>query len=198
MQFHQFFTQLIDHIDTFSDVALILKGPDISALAEAVITLSLYYAEQAWDDVNECFMRYMNEPLGPWFNSSGITCDNWNEPARFGRMKIVLDGTVSHGDGINKLVFREALRRVLANTDRYASMPNNSSYFTANFPMTGCTKKEMTEWRAQGLLLAVCTVTFRIAHIPIPLPRPNSGEKTVARCTRRPYRTCHQGHRPRL
>ncbi|SJL18832.1 uncharacterized protein ARMOST_22434 [Armillaria ostoyae] len=161
-QFHTFFTQLVDPIDTFGDDALILKGPDVHALADAVITLSLYYAEHGWNDLNQGFVRYMNDPLGPEFSSPGITCDNWNEPARFGRMKIVLDGTGSHGDGINKMVFREALRRALADTDRYVSMPNNSSYFTANFPMTGCTKREMTQWRAQGLLLAACAVTFRM------------------------------------
>ncbi|SJL11299.1 uncharacterized protein ARMOST_14702 [Armillaria ostoyae] len=167
MQFHLFFSQLVNDIDSFGDDALILKGPDVAALAEAVIMLSLYYAEEAWDNVNQCFLRYISDPLGPWFNSSRITCNNWNEPARFGRMRIVLDGTGSHGDGINKLVFREALRKTLADTDRYASMPNNSSYFTAKFPMTGCTKKEVTEWRAQGLLIAACTVTFRMPPLPV-------------------------------
>ncbi|PBK58341.1 hypothetical protein ARMSODRAFT_983931 [Armillaria solidipes] len=166
-QFHTFFTQLVDPIDTFGDDALILKGPDVNALADAVITLSLYYAEHGWNSLNQGFVRYMNDPLGPEFSSPGITCDNWNEPARFGRMKIVLDGTGSHGDGINKMVFREALRRALADTDRYVSMPNNSSYFTANFPMTGCTKRETMQWRAQGLLLAACTVTFRMPPLPL-------------------------------
>ncbi|KAK0447595.1 hypothetical protein EV421DRAFT_1926401 [Armillaria borealis] len=166
-QFHTFFTQLVDPIDTFGDDALILKGPDVNALTDAVITLSLYYAEHGWNSLNQGFVRYMNDPLGPEFSSPGITCDNWNEPARFGWMKIVLDGTGSHGDGINKMVFREALRKALADTDCYVSMPNNSSYFTANFPMTGCTKTEIMQWRAQGLLLAACTVTFRMPSLPL-------------------------------
>ncbi|KAK0430196.1 hypothetical protein EV421DRAFT_1936909 [Armillaria borealis] len=166
-QFHTFFTQLVDPIDTFGDNALILKGPDVHALADAVITLSLYYAEHGWNNLNQGFVRYMNNPLGPEFSSPAITCDNWNEPARFRRMKIVLDGTGSHGDGINKMVFREALRRALADADRYVSMPNNSSYFTANFPMTECTNREMMQWQAQGLLLAACAVTFRMPPLPL-------------------------------
>ncbi len=35
--------------------------------------------------------------------------------------------------------------------------------------MTGCTTRQTIKWRAQGLLLAACTVTFRMPPLPISL-----------------------------
>ncbi len=146
---------------------MILKGPDIGALADAVITLCMYYAQTGWDEEKQAFHTYIDDWQGPQFQSPEITCDNWGELARFGQMRIVVEPSRSHGEGINKMVFREALIRALRDTDLYSTLPNNSAYFTAKFPMTGCTTRQTIKWRAQGLLLAACTVTFRMPPLPI-------------------------------
>ncbi|KAK0484265.1 hypothetical protein EDD18DRAFT_1111890 [Armillaria luteobubalina] len=153
--FPSFYTQMVNHMDTMGDNTMILKGPDIDALADAVIILCIYYVQTAWDDEKQVFHQSIEDWQGPQFQLSDITCDNWSEPARFGQMRIVVDCCQSYGEGINKMVFREALIKVLRDTDLYTTWPNNSAYFTAKFPMTGCTTQQTIQWRAQGLLLAV-------------------------------------------
>ncbi len=165
--FPSFYTQMVDHMDTMGDNTMILKGPDIGALADTVITLCMYYAQTGWDEEKQAFHTYIDDWQGPQFQSPEITCDNWGELARFGQMRIVVEPSRSHGEGINKMVFREALIRALRDTDLYSTLPNNSAYFTAKFPMTGCTTRQTIKWRAQGLLLAACTVTFRMPPLPI-------------------------------
>ncbi|KAK0500773.1 hypothetical protein EDD18DRAFT_1348172 [Armillaria luteobubalina] len=165
--FPSFYAQMVDHMDTMGDNTMILKGPDIGVLADAVIILCIYYAQTTWDDEKQVFHQSIEDWQGPQFQSSEITCDNWSEPARFGQMRIVVDRCQSYGEGINKMVFREALIKVLRDTDLYVNLPNNSAYFTAKFPMTGCTTRQTIQWRAQGLLLALCTVTFRMPPLPI-------------------------------
>ncbi|KAK0472351.1 hypothetical protein IW261DRAFT_1596892 [Armillaria novae-zelandiae] len=159
--------QMVDHMDTMGDNTMILKGPDIGALADAVMTLCLFYAKTGWDEEKQVFKRHIDDWPGPQFKSADITCDNWSEPARFGQMRIVVDPSRSYGGGINKIVFREALIRALRDTDLYVTLPNSSAYFTAKLPMTGCTTRQTIQWRAQGLLLAVCTVTFCMPPLPI-------------------------------
>ncbi|KAK0473805.1 hypothetical protein EDD18DRAFT_1368563 [Armillaria luteobubalina] len=167
--FPSFYAQMVDHMDTMGDNTMILKGPDIGALADAVIVLCIYYAQTAWDDEKQVFHQSIEDWQGPQFQSSEITCDNWSEPARFGQMRIFVDRCRSYGEGINKMVFREALIKALRDTDLYVNLPNNSAYFTAKFPMTGCTTRQTIQWRAQGLLLTLCTVTFRMPPLPISL-----------------------------
>ncbi|PBK91144.1 hypothetical protein ARMGADRAFT_1014131 [Armillaria gallica] len=107
------------------DDTMILKSPDIGALADAVITLCMYYAKIGWDEEKQAFHTYI---------------DDWQgELARFGQMRIVVDPSRSHGEGINKMIFREALVRALRDTDLYSTLLNNSAYFTAKFPMTSFT-----------------------------------------------------------
>ncbi|KAK0499291.1 hypothetical protein EDD18DRAFT_1349452 [Armillaria luteobubalina] len=137
--FPSFYAQMVDHMDTMGDNTMILKGPDIGALADAVIVLCIYYAQTAWDDEKQVFHQSIEDWQGPQFQSSEITCDNWSEPARFGQMRIVVDCCQSYGEGINKMVFREVLIKALRDTDLYVNLPNNSAYFTAKFPMTGFT-----------------------------------------------------------
>ncbi|KAK0494716.1 hypothetical protein EDD18DRAFT_1107200 [Armillaria luteobubalina] len=137
--FPSFYAQMVDHMDTMGDNTMILKGPDIGALADAVVILCIYYAQTAWDDEKQVFHQSIEDWQGPQFQSSDITCDNWSEPARFGQMRIVVDRCRSYGEGINKMVFREALIKALRDTDLYVNLPNNSAYFTAKFPMTGFT-----------------------------------------------------------
>ncbi|KAK0477454.1 hypothetical protein IW261DRAFT_1634788 [Armillaria novae-zelandiae] len=161
--FPSFYTQMVDHMDTMGDNTMILKGPDIGALADAVMTLP------GWDEEKQVFKRHIDDWPGPQFKSADITCDNWSEPARFGQMRIVVDPSRSYGGGINKIVFREALIRALRDTDLYVTLPNSSAYFTAKLPMTGCTTRQTIQWRAQGLLLAMCTVTFCMPPLPISL-----------------------------
>ncbi|KAK0505605.1 hypothetical protein EDD18DRAFT_1344420 [Armillaria luteobubalina] len=134
--FPSFYAQMVDHMDTMGDNTMILKGPDIGAFADAVIVLCIYYAQTAWDDEKQVFHKSIEDWQGPQFQSSEITCDNWSEPARFGQMRIVVDRCQSYGEGINKTVFREALIKVLRDTDLYVNLPNNSAYFTAKFTMT--------------------------------------------------------------
>ncbi|KAK0489871.1 hypothetical protein EDD18DRAFT_1109744 [Armillaria luteobubalina] len=137
--FPSFYAQMVDHMDTMGDNTMILKGPNIDALADAVIVLCIYYAQTVWDDEKQVFHQSIEDWQGPQFQSSDITCDNWSEPARFGQMRIVVDRCQSYGEGINKMVFREALIKALRDTDLYVNLPNNSAYFTAKFPMTGFT-----------------------------------------------------------
>ncbi|KAK0472823.1 hypothetical protein EDD18DRAFT_1369710 [Armillaria luteobubalina] len=137
--FPSFYAQMVDHMDTMGDNTMILKGPNIGALADAVIVLCIYYAQTAWDDEKQVFHQSIEDWQGPQFQSSEITCDNWSEPARFGQMRIVVDRCRSYGEGINKMVFREALIKVLRDTDLYVNLPNNLAYFTAKFTMTGFT-----------------------------------------------------------
>ncbi|KAK0460777.1 hypothetical protein IW261DRAFT_1599672 [Armillaria novae-zelandiae] len=165
--FPSFYMQMVDHMDTMGDNAMILKGPDIGALVDAVMTLCLFYAKTGWDEEKQVFKRHIVHWPGPQFKSADITCDNWSEPARFGQMRIVVDPSRSYGGGINKIVFREALIRALRDTDLYVTLPNSSAYFMAKLPMTGCTTRQTIQWRAQGLLLAVCTVTFCMPPLPI-------------------------------
>ncbi|KAK0496492.1 hypothetical protein EDD18DRAFT_1105606 [Armillaria luteobubalina] len=161
--FPSFYAQMVNHMDTMGDNTMILKGPDIGALADAVIILCIYYAQTTWDDEKQVFHQFIEDWQGLQFQSSEITCDNWSEPARFGQMRIVVDHCWSYGEGINKMVFREALIKALRDTDLYVNLPNNLAYFTAKFPMTSCMTRQTIQWRAQGLLLALCTVTF---HMP--------------------------------
>ncbi|KAK0483892.1 hypothetical protein IW261DRAFT_1591927 [Armillaria novae-zelandiae] len=165
--FPSFYMQMVDHMDTMGDNTMILKGPDIGALVDAVMTLCLFYAKTGWDEEKQVFKRHIDHWPGPQFKSADITCDNWSEPARFGQMRIVVDPSRSYGGGINKIVFREALIRALRDTDLYVTLPNSSAYFTAKLPMTGCMTRQTIQWRAQGLLLAVCTVTFCMLPLPI-------------------------------
>ncbi|KAK0460868.1 hypothetical protein IW261DRAFT_1599528 [Armillaria novae-zelandiae] len=167
--FPSFYMQMVDHMDTMGDNTMILKGPDIGALADAVMTLCLFYAKTRWDEEKQVFKRHIDDWPGPQFKSADITCDNWSEPARFGQMRIVVDPSRSYGGGINKIIFREALIRALRDTDLYVTLPNSSAYFTAKLPMTGCTTRQTIQWRAQGLLLAMCTVTFCMPPLPISL-----------------------------
>ncbi|KAK0484239.1 hypothetical protein EDD18DRAFT_1361815 [Armillaria luteobubalina] len=163
--FPSFYAQMVDHMDT-----MILKGPDIGALTDTVIVLCIYYAQTVWDDEKQVFHQSIEDWQGPQFQSSEITCDNWSEPARFGQMRIVVDRCQSYGEGINKMVFREVLikaLRDLRDTDLYINLLNNSAYFTAKFTMTDCTTRQTIQWRAQGLLLALCTVTFCMPPLPI-------------------------------
>ncbi|KAK0492172.1 hypothetical protein EDD18DRAFT_1109254 [Armillaria luteobubalina] len=134
--FPSFYAQMVNHMDTMGDNTMILKGPNIGALTDAVIILCIYYAQTAWDDEKQVFHQSIEDWQGPQFQSSEITCDNWSEPARFGQMRIVVDRCRSYGEGINKMVFREVLIKALRDTDLYVNLPNNSAYFTAKFPMT--------------------------------------------------------------
>ncbi|KAK0486687.1 hypothetical protein EDD18DRAFT_1360703 [Armillaria luteobubalina] len=165
--FPSFYAQMVDHMDTMEDNTMILKGPNIGALADTVIILCIYYAQTAWDDEKQVFHQSIEDWQGPQFQSSEITCDNWSEPARFGQMRIVVDRCWSYGEGINKMVFREVLIKALRDTDLYINLLNNLAYFTAKFTMTGCTTLQTIQWRAQGLLLTLCTVTFRMSPLPI-------------------------------
>ncbi|KAK0433137.1 uncharacterized protein EV420DRAFT_1654915 [Desarmillaria tabescens] len=144
-----------------------LKGPNVESLADAVLELCRFYATNAWDKDNEMFLQKIEGPLAPQFPSSDILCENWDELAKFGSMKMIILQSRSHGDGINKMVLREALKKALENTNLYTSLPNNSNYFTATFRMRDCTAMETCLWRAQGLLLALCTVTFRMPPLPV-------------------------------
>ncbi|KAK0478125.1 hypothetical protein IW261DRAFT_1594027 [Armillaria novae-zelandiae] len=165
--FPSFYTQMVNHMDTMGDNTMILKGPDIGALVDAVMTLCLFYAKTGWDEEKQVFKQHIDDWPGPQFKSADITCDNWSEPARFGQMRIVVDPSRSYGGGINKIVFREVLIRALRDTDLYVTLLNSSAYFTAKLPMTGCTTRQTIQWRAQGLLLAMCTVTFCMPPLPI-------------------------------
>ncbi|KAK0197401.1 hypothetical protein F5146DRAFT_995086 [Armillaria mellea] len=144
-----------------------LMGPSIEALADAVLTLCLFVAKNGWDAPNERFHEFIDNWQGPEFSTPDITCDNWHLPATLRQMKVIVEPSGSHGAGINKIVFREALLKVMRDTDLYSALPNNSPYFTAKFPMAGTMTSQRIQWREQGLLLAICTVTFRMPPLPI-------------------------------
>ncbi|KAK0443339.1 uncharacterized protein EV420DRAFT_1484988 [Desarmillaria tabescens] len=144
-----------------------LKGPNVESLADAVLELCRFYATNAWDKDNEMFLQKIEGPLAPQFPSSDILCENWDELAKFGSMKMIILQSRSHGDGINKMVLREVLKKALENTNLYTSLPNGSNYFTATFRMRDCTMMETCLWRAQGLLLTLCTVTFHMPPLPV-------------------------------
>ncbi|KAK0183882.1 hypothetical protein F5146DRAFT_1007189 [Armillaria mellea] len=144
-----------------------LTGPSIEALADAILTLCLFVAKNGWDAPNERFHEFINNWQGPEFSTPDITCDNWHLPATLGQMKVIVEPSSSHGAGINKIVFREALLKAMRDTDLYSALPNNSPYFTAKFPMAGMMTSQRIQWRAQGLLLTICTVTFCMPPLPI-------------------------------
>ncbi|KAK0215519.1 hypothetical protein IW262DRAFT_1465164 [Armillaria fumosa] len=77
--FPSFYTQMVNHMDTMGDNTMILKGPDIGALVDAVITLCMYYAKSRWDEEKQAFHKYIEDWEGPQFQSSEITRDNWGE-----------------------------------------------------------------------------------------------------------------------
>ncbi|KAK0469755.1 uncharacterized protein EV420DRAFT_1472925 [Desarmillaria tabescens] len=118
------------------------KGLNVESLADAVLELYRFYATNAWDKDNKMFLQKIEGPLAPQFPSSDILCENWDELAKFGSMKMIILQSWSHGDGINKMVLREALKKALENTNLYTSLPNNSNYFTATFCMRDCTAME--------------------------------------------------------
>ncbi|KAK0183789.1 hypothetical protein F5146DRAFT_1146973 [Armillaria mellea] len=144
-----------------------LTGPSIEALADAILTLCLFVAKNGWDAPNERFHEFIDNWQGPEFSTPDITCDNWHLPATLGQMKVIVEPSGSHGAGINKIVFREALLKVMRDTDLYSALPNNSPYFTAKFPMAGTMTSQRIQWRVQGLLLAICTVMFCMPPLPI-------------------------------
>ncbi|KAK0197380.1 hypothetical protein F5146DRAFT_995072 [Armillaria mellea] len=144
-----------------------LTGPSIEALADAILTLCLFVAKNGWDAPNKRFHEFIDNWQGPEFSTPDITCDNWHLPATLGQMKVIIEPSGSHRAGINKIVFREALLKVMRDTDLYSALPNNSPYFTAKFPMAGTTTSQRIQWRVQGLLLAICTVTFRMPPLPV-------------------------------
>ncbi|KAK0234302.1 hypothetical protein IW262DRAFT_1291164 [Armillaria fumosa] len=74
--FPSFYTQMVDHMDTMGDNTMILKGPNIGALMDAVITLCMYYAKSGWDEEKQAFHKYIKDWQGPQFQSSEITCNN--------------------------------------------------------------------------------------------------------------------------
>ncbi|KAK0435810.1 uncharacterized protein EV420DRAFT_1487858 [Desarmillaria tabescens] len=100
-----------------------LKGPNVESLADAVLELCRFYATNAWDKDNEMFLQKIEGPLAPQFPSSNILCENWDELAKFGSMKMIILQSWSHGDSINKMVLREALKKALENTNLYTSLP---------------------------------------------------------------------------
>ncbi|KAK0460233.1 uncharacterized protein EV420DRAFT_1478750 [Desarmillaria tabescens] len=161
-----YISRLLETVISLLPDTICLMGPNVGSLADAVLKLCRFYMMVAWDKNNKTFFRKIEGLLKPQFDSPNIHCENWDEIAKFRNMKITILPSQSHGDGINKMVFREALRRALENTNLYTSLPNDSSYFTATFCMMECTERETHQWRAQGLLLALCSVTFRMPPLP--------------------------------
>ncbi|KAK0187142.1 hypothetical protein F5146DRAFT_1004092 [Armillaria mellea] len=151
-----------DSLDTMA-----LMGPSIEALTDAILTLCLFVAKNSWDAPNERFHKFIDNWQGPEFSTPDIMCDNWHLPATLGQMKVIIEPSGSHRAGINKIVFREALLKAMRDTDLYSALPNNSPYFTAKFPMAGMMTSQRIQWRAQGLLLAICTVMFHMPLLPI-------------------------------
>ncbi|KAK0186422.1 hypothetical protein F5146DRAFT_1161295 [Armillaria mellea] len=166
-QFASFYTQLVDEHYMIGLDTMALMGPSIEALTDAILTLCLFVAKNGWDAPNERFHEFIDNWQGPEFSTPDITCDNWHLPATLGQMKVIVEPSGSHGAGINKIVFREALLKAMRDTDLYSVLPNNSPYFTAKFPMAGTMTSQRIQWRAQGLLLTICTVMFRMPPLPI-------------------------------
>ncbi|KAK0186228.1 hypothetical protein F5146DRAFT_1004385 [Armillaria mellea] len=152
-QFASFYTQLVDEHYTIGLDTMALTGPSIEALADAILTLCLFVAKNGWDAPNKRFHEFIDNWQGPEFSTPDIT--------------VIVEPSSSHGAGINKIVFREALLKAMRDTDLYSALPNNSPYFTAKFPMAGMTTSQRIQWRVQGLLLTICTVTFRMPPLPI-------------------------------